>query len=205
MKRSRECRKTDIRGFTLVELIATFALLSIFITAAAVLISSTAKAYYEARGTSDSFRVSEILFDQIAGELERAQPADFEDADGNRVTMDLYQDAVEYVDEAGRTARLGLYEENGATYLEIAYASENADSFTRGWSFDEKTYMGFYLKSLQISKASGDYLDNVLRVDLVLYSSGYGEYAFTRYISCYRFDTEDAAGSVEDARTFNET
>jgi prepilin-type N-terminal cleavage/methylation domain-containing protein len=205
MNNQQERRKKNIQGFTLAELIVTFALLSIFITAASVLISSTAEVYYKAKGTGESYRVSEIIFDQIAGELERARPAAFEDAAGDQVTMYLYQDAVEYVDEVGRTARMGLYEENGAAYLEIAYASGAAGSFTRGWSFDEQTYMGFYLKSLQISKASGDYLDNVLRVELVLYSPSYGAYTFTRYISCYRFDTDDAAGIVEEARMFNET
>jgi prepilin-type N-terminal cleavage/methylation domain-containing protein len=200
-----EKEKKHIQGFTLVELMVTFALLSIFITAASVLIVSTARVYYEARGTGDSYRVSEILFDQIAGELERAEPAAFEDEDGKQVSMYLYQDAVEYVDEAGRSARMGLYEQDGAQYLEIAYARDDTgDSYRTGWRFDEKTYMGFYLKSLQISKASGDYLDNVLRVDLTLYSSKYGEYSFTRYVSCYRFDEEDAAGIVETHHTSNE-
>lgn len=183
----------------------TFALLSIFIVSAVMVISSTMSVYYHARGTDYGLQVSEIVFDRIAQELERAEPSEFQSTDSEvgegAGAMYLGTETVEFMDEEGRHAKIGVSSKNGGQYLQISYYAadkehgEAADAVTEVWCFDEKAYMGYSIKSLRFSKATEEYLDNVLRVELVLYSPQYGEYTAERYVSCYNF-TGDYAEEI---------
>lgn len=192
MRKHGVCKKPDTKGFTLVELTVTFALLSIFIVAAAMIITSTMNVYYQAKGTGYGIQISEIIYNKIAQELERAGTSTFQSVQvaGETGAMYLDEETVEFVDEEGRHAVIGLFAKDSGQYLQIGYYlsdGEDAGEVTDVWRLDEKVYMGYSIKSLRFSKASEEFLDNVICVELVLYSPGYGEYAVTKYISCYNF------------------
>lgn len=203
MKKHKAYAKRNTEGFTLVELTVTFALLSIFIVAAAVIISSTMNVYYQAKGAGYGLQISEIIYDKIAQELERATPSVFQSAQApdEAGAMYLGAETVEFVDEEGRHAKIGTSEKDGGQYLQITYYvsdkndGEKTDAAVEMWCFDEKAYMGYSIKSLRFFRDPEEFLDNVICVELVLYSPQYGEYAATRYISCYNF-SGDYAGCI---------
>lgn len=69
-------RKLNNDGMTLVELIVSFALVGILLVVAAELISTSTNAYYEARGQSDCFQLTQTLFAEIRGSIEDAGPSE---------------------------------------------------------------------------------------------------------------------------------
>lgn len=205
MKKHSACAKLNTKGFTLTELLVTFVLLSVFIVSATMIISSVMNVYYQAKGTSYGLQISEIICDRIAQELERAKPMSFQRAepepDEDTAAMYLGPETVEYADAEGRHAKIGVSEKDGGQYLQITYYipaennEEETGTVTDVWCFDKRVYMGYFIKSLRFSKASEEFLDNVICVELVLYSPQYGEYAAKRYISCYNF-AGDHAGLI---------
>jgi hypothetical protein len=58
------------------------------------------------------------------------------------------------------------------------------------WTFYEKTYLDYSIKSLVIEKPEG-FPGNILKLTLTVVSDKYGEYSTTRYIECYNFDEDD--------------
>ena len=176
------------KGFTLVELTVTFALLAIFIAAGTAVILSVTNIYYQAQGTSFAVQVSEILCNRIAQELEQAENIPFQSTLGAQgEALYVTPEAVEYVDGAGRHAKIEAAGEGDGGYLQITYYTAESGQAQTIRCYDEKAYMGYYIKSLHFEEASEAYYDNVLRAELVLYSSRYGEYRVTNYISCYNF------------------
>lgn len=67
----RECMKHK-NGTTLVELIVTFALLGLFMTAATTMLTSSLQMFSRMQATSSAITVSDLILDKIAGEIVAA-------------------------------------------------------------------------------------------------------------------------------------
>lgn len=72
----------DRRGMTLVELIVTFALLGLFMTAASSMLTSTLQLFTRMQATSRAITVSDMLLDKISGEIAAAILPPNESTDG---------------------------------------------------------------------------------------------------------------------------
>ena len=70
-------RKQKNSGVTMVELIVSFALLSIFLVAATMCISHAVIFYFSERQTMSSYSVADIVFSEIKNELRTMQSSDF--------------------------------------------------------------------------------------------------------------------------------
>lgn len=204
-------KKQKNKGLTLVEVIVSFALLSIFVVAASMMIASIMNVYYEAKGTSYGLQVSNIIMDKIAGELEGAVNEDIvsddfrdEAGQGIRGVMLVGQDKVEFTNSSGSHVNLGLIEQDGLSYLALHYYKVmSADGSyilydDVDWTFDTSTYMGYSIKELNFSRPKGDYAYNVIKVDMTITSPKYGDYSVTEYVECYKFDGIVNPGSVVD-------
>lgn len=201
-------KKQNNRGMTLVELIVVFMLLSIFMTAAAFMISSIMNVYYQAKGTSYGMQVSKLLMDQVAGELEGASgdvitSDELTDADSNplQAAMFIEDGRVEFKDASGSHIYIGTTtnSQDGKDYLVIHYfAVPLGNDSSAGnlyeavdWTFDKAAYMGYSVKELSFTRpgeAEG-YESNILKVELTITSPKYGDYTSVEYIECYNFDT----------------
>jgi hypothetical protein len=207
---SRKKRKLNNSGLTLVELIVTFMLLGIFMVAASMMISSIMNVYYEAKGTSYGLQVTKLLNDKIAEKLEGALVESINsvsagDADAtdssNKVAMSISGDGekIEFIDKTGSHVYLGLWsdedEASGDKYLTVHYyevASSNPDADNIydavDWRFDSAAYMGYSIKELKFSKPAGAYGGNIIKVELTITSSKYGDFSSTQFVECYNFD-----------------
>lgn len=78
------------RGTTLVEMITTFALISLFMVAATKVISNVVSVYYSAKSISTTLQVSDIIATKIKGEIEGAMTTNLirKNAEGTETVLD---------------------------------------------------------------------------------------------------------------------
>lgn len=195
-KKKNKTKKLNNAGMTLIELVVSFALLGLFMVAATKVISNTVTLYYSAKSITNGLQVSNIISAKIESELESAlcdatiqtdcsmlitEPSSITTPDGEITGGSK----VEFYDHSGSHLTIGLDENS---YLVLHYFDQtNPSGAGDDWKFDDASYMGYNIKQLVISKAGAQYKGNILRVDLVLYSSKYGEYSSTNYIECYNY------------------
>lgn len=198
-------------GFTLVEMIATFMLIGLFMIAASKVIANTMSVYYEAKGTANGMQVSSIIAAKIQSEIEGAKPEqiirEVTNADGTVTNqtedyvMQLSSDPtlgggsetggcnkIEFTDARGSHVYIGV---NADGYLVVHYFMDAADGTPEDktdWMFDKKSYMGYTIKELKFNQPKGDYADNIIYMSLTLHSPRYGDFTYTEYIQCYNLD-----------------
>lgn len=198
-------------GFTLVEMIATFMLIGLFMIAASKVIANTMSVYYEAKGTANGMQVSSIIAAKIQSEIEGAKPEqiirEVTNADGTvsdqteEYVMQLSPDPalgggsetggcnkIEFTDAKGSHVYIGV---NTDGYLVVHYFMDSADGTPEDktdWMFDKKSYMGYTIKELKFRQPKGDYAENIIYMSLTLHSPRYGDFTYTEYIQCYNLD-----------------
>jgi prepilin-type N-terminal cleavage/methylation domain-containing protein len=208
--REKRNRKKN-RGMTLVELMVSFALISIFMVSATMLISSISNIYYQAKGVSYGLQVTNILQGKISEELagalnEDITSDDFLDASGAGISgaMLISQDCIEFTNSDGSHVNLGLYEKEGKKYLSLHYypvptGSDGSNLYEAvDWTFDKETYMGYSVTDLKFSRPGGDYDYNIIQIDLTITSPKYGDYTTTEYVQCYNFDNTVSPSRIVD-------
>lgn len=188
----REKRNKPIKlnqaGMTMVELTVTFAILGLFLVAAARVISYSVNIYYAARGASYGLEVTGMISNKVVGMMEGAE---------NLPEISAGGDAVSFVDRTGSLVTIGTVSGVGGTYLNIHYAPASFQSIqyeATDFRFDEKAYMGYEIERLIFSYPDGVgaaeservYPADVIKMELVLKSDKYGTYDTTRYIKCVR-------------------
>ncbi len=171
MQLKKECKANrKHRGTTLVEMMVCFALVGIFMSAAAVVIANVTNIYYDVQGETYARQVSDIVLRKISGEIEGAR-INLADPTTAPVIYQTAEDAgagnrsgykIELFDRTD--TRVQMYEDQGV--LVVRYAAINPDmeitdedydtehfEETR-WTFDEKMYMGFTIKELRFVPAN---------------------------------------------------
>ena len=167
----------DHRGTTLVELIVCFALMGIFMSAAAVVISNITNIYYDVKGETYARQVSDIILKRIAGEIEGANIS-LDNPDSYpviyRSAKDVSNDnrSGEKIELYDRTNTLvQIYGEDGLLkirYLPINpdmdpsdpdYATKHFDETI--WTYDEKMYLGFTVKEIRFVPAQQNDVDSM--------------------------------------------
>lgn len=176
----KRCLRTkQNKGATLIELIVCFALLGIFMSAAAVVIANVTNVFFDVKGQTYGRQVADVLMGKICGEIEGAKvslddvytqpvifqdPKDFELKNRSGYKIDLYD----------RTdTHMQIYEEDGdlkIRYFEInpiMDGKEYTDEYRAAhrdeviWTFDEAVYMGYRIKSLRFVPADQGYAEEV--------------------------------------------
>lgn len=204
------------KGMTLVEMVVSFALLSIIVAASTVIISNVTVLYYRVRGENYARQISNIVITKITSEVSGAKfstknvaanPRILKKIDG--VTLD--GNAIELYDRTN--TRVRIYSENG--HLKVHYPSitvEDDDTKNRtdtDWNYDEKIYNGFTIDELYFVQADAyentdlatrygitgfdmtQYPDNVIAVYMTLSSPKYGKFQVYRYVRVYEAPETD--------------
>lgn len=170
---------SDNKGITLAELIVTFALMGIFLAAAAAVISSSVMMHGELTGTMYATTVSETLLDKVTGELAAAQPKGTQSIVIGTVLKD------------GKDCGNGVsfYDRNGVHscfYVEDRkLVMEGEETF----SFDDNAYMGYRITDFAVERLNEE---NVLKVSLTLTNIKTGvSFATSKTTACYCFETQE--------------
>lgn len=190
-------KKLNNAGMTLTEMIVTFALLSLFMVAATMVISSITNLYYQVRSVSFGMQVSEMIQNKIGGDLAAATEVKITDSDGNEVAENGSR--VNFANANGSVVYFDVLDRDGGHYLteffkgnyNLPGASEEEEDDDDmyediDWMFDPAAYMGYQIQKLEFSWADPEVYDtNVLMVRLVINSNHYGEYETVKYVKCY--------------------
>ena len=196
--------KNNNAGFTLVEMMVTFALLGIFMVAAARVISYSIGIYYAAKGNSYGYEVSYMLANKIKGQLENAGTANRFTIDGSSIDADgaevfkepvvIGGNQVKFVDSTGSIVTICTEADDADDgFLVIKYAETGipgTDTYYKAvdWKFDDEAYMGYRITDLQFEYPGSDYPKNVIRMNMTLHSSKYGDFNTVYYIRCCNID-----------------
>ena len=188
------------KGYTLIEIIVTFMLISMFLLAATVITTSCMKVYLKVKSISNGQTVADSLTEKINGELSAAQKNTIDlETGASLIINDEYEsgsNSVTFVNQKGIKVTAGLLEdvageetkaaENGKM-LVFHYYSDKKDT---DWYYGRPTYHGYDLDSVKFSRLPDT--SNVIRVDIVLKNAKTG-YEFTTYkiIECYNLVESD--------------
>lgn len=202
--------KRSDKGITLVEMIVSFALLSILVAASTVIISNVTVLYYRVRGENYARQISNIIITKITSEVTGAKYSNKNVAGNPRILNKIDGvnpdgNAIELYDRTNTKVR--LYSENG--HLIVHYPSitveddETKNRTDTDWNYDEKIYNGFSIEELYFVQADTydntdyaqkygvtefdmtNYPDNVVAVYMTLSSPQYGEFKIYRYVKIY--------------------
>lgn len=198
-------------GVTLVEMIVTFALLGLFLAAAAGMLTAAMRLFHRAESDAAAQNVSDIVLDRIEGELAGAGVGDVvvsttgavADEDPSATTADgaacwrsdLADGAGMYfVDRLGAPVCLyaSPYADGTGGGLILHYYALGTQSAT-DWTYDPGALMGYHIRSLHFTRLS----DYVVRAELVLVSEKTGyTYASQRAIECFRLRQNGGASRI---------
>lgn len=212
MKKDSKKKTSNIlnnKGTTLVEMIVTFALIAIFLTACAMVISLITNMYYVIKSETYAKQVSDILIEKISSEIEGAKYSEWDESlnpivgDGTTNNSGAYMILYDKTD-----TKVKLYSEDG--YFSIYYYAiddkvepSNSRKATI-WKYSPEMYNGYKITDLQfirgnaiggagssaaltnygITNASG-YNDNVVLILLTINSPKYGEYKTYRFAKMF--------------------
>lgn len=172
------------KGFTLVELMVSFTLTAIFMTAAVLVMSSFLKVYYRTNNIAQSTSISDMLQETVSNELSLAGRRDTESIKISK--GDDGKDSVKYMDKNGNNVELKV--ENGLLQLHYDAQEGIADSQPIDWGYDEKVYLGNVIQELTFTKENA----NVISINMTLFNekTGYSVHS-QRVIECFNLDGTD--------------
>lgn len=233
IQKKKHCMKgyKNKRGVTLIELIVTFALISLFTVLSCQLLSTAFGVFYRIQYLNYGMQVSDTLMDKIGGEIEGAlvgvtRPGiDNEpDADGEH-TLIIRGDSIDFYEKTGSHIKIrsGVpdykdeYVDKNFNQLVIHYygvtsvkegTEEKVIYDAVDWTFDKKMYLGYQIEELTFSQADPTgvkYPQSVIVIKLRLKHSKYGVYESTRYVDCYNFQTQiDFSKIIDEGASGNE-
>lgn len=217
---------TGRKGVTLIELVVTFALISLFVVLASQAIASAMSVYSHIQGLNMGRQVSDTLMDKITGQISGAQAmvnkqetSVIISTEANRKTengtasytpvgegesgtlVDFYNQGKSHVTIKTEQLKDKASDQRQLViYYYPVRAYEEVD-----WKFDQKMYMGYSIKELKFTWADrSEYPENIMKVDLTI-TGKYGDYSATRYVECYNLDSGSSSdeppsggGSVPD-------
>jgi prepilin-type N-terminal cleavage/methylation domain len=190
-------------GMTMVEMIVSFALLSILVTASTVIISNVTTLYYRVRGENYARQVSNILMTKITSEIAGAKYSKRNLSSNPKISAD--SQSIELYDRTN--TKVVIKASDGI--LDVQYPAIvdtiDAENSRVGveWEYDKRIYNGFEIEELKFSQPSkgknaeiaaaygltdvnsSDYPDNVVAVYMKLKSPKYGEFSVYKYVRIY--------------------
>lgn len=206
------------RGVTLVELVVTFALISLFVVLSTQVISSAMSVYYKIQSINYGRQVSDTLMDKIAGTIAGAQVSmervNIENEelntkytlqiDDDMSKIDLYNGSGSHIyitnarPDTGGNVQLVIH------YYRVESVQEGSNKKLVyepvDWTFDKKMYLDYKITKLEFSLADPDgriYPENVIKIDLEIEHKKFGSFSATRYVECYNFQEKDDFAKIK--------
>lgn len=157
------------KGTTLIEMIVSFTLLSIFVSASVIVISNVTTLYYRVRGENYARQIGDIVTNKIASEVSGAEyssrntssnlyiknEGDFKSS-FTQITDDIDGNTITLYDRTG--TRVSIFASDGI--LKIYYHEINDEVNTDNsreavyWTFDENVYNGYHIEALDFVQAA---------------------------------------------------
>lgn len=170
------------------ELVVTFALISLFTLATCYIAARAIGVYQQFRAVQMGNQVADLVLEKIEGTLSGAQAVSGSGSHQKALTIAEDGTAVELIDRNWNQVVVTSGElPDGKHGLILHYEGADASD----WYFDSKAYLGYEVSALTITQAGEGYPDNVLHVSLTLERKNFGSFQTERYLACYNFDSSD--------------
>jgi hypothetical protein len=189
-------------GYTLTEMVVTFALLAIFSVALLYVITASSNIYSSASGHAYAQTVSETILEKVSGEISDAQPG-AQNQYGVTVldgSGQIAGGAGEGIAFCGRTgSQVYIVTADGQVLIHYRPVEDNSRHLKAvDWTFDDAVYHGFRVESLTFSIVQKDGANtNVIRMQLTLKNEKTGfTYEAERYAQCYNFSDIASASKI---------
>ena len=203
-------KKHNNTGMTLVEMVVSFALLSILVAASTVIISNVTALYYRVKGENYSRQISNIVITKVSSEIAGAKFNQRNSAMSPKIHTkvdgaDVDGTAIEIYDRTD--TRVYIYAKDGILVLKYPKISDEEkpenNRVSNEWKYDQSIYNDFSIKELYFVQANTadneelaaeygltgvdptNYHDNVVAVYMTLTSPKYGEFKVYRYVKIY--------------------
>lgn len=183
------------KGYTLVEVIVSFALTGMFLAAASVMIAQSIRLHDRMKSTIDAVTVSDILLDKVAGEITGAENSGYA---GSKVILAAEGrngcPSITLTNREDRTVEITRTEEEGNPYLLLWYYPTRENPEAAPWTYDKKLYQGFVIEALDFERLEREngIPSNVIRISLTIRNEKSGfTYSSSRAAPCYQFETEE--------------
>ncbi|MEF9997711.1 MAG: prepilin-type N-terminal cleavage/methylation domain-containing protein [Lachnospiraceae bacterium] len=161
--------KRNQSGMTLVELIVSFAVLGILMTATIATMAPAMNVYAKVTAMSRAQGITDILLEKITGELD--------DTLGH---VAIQSSGIRYVNEKHQPMWMYVGEDK---MLHLKYEEEEVD-----WYIPKETYMNHQIESLTYQRL-GD--RNLIQVTLKMKNPKLGTtYTREKVIQCYKIDSQ---------------
>jgi hypothetical protein len=195
------------KGTTLIEVIVCFLLLSIFMVAASIFISTISSIYYSVKNEIYAREVSDIVLEKIESEIDGAEYFKPDDTTGgHNPTVATDYSSIDLCDKTDTHVK--VMTESGkmvVLYYEIQNPDNANDPKNRvetKWSFDDNMYNGYTINSIKfyrggitdsieeaskygVSSSMSEYSSNVVLVTMELKSSKNSVYYYSRCVKMY--------------------
>ena len=185
------------KGFTLVELIVTFAIFTLLMGSVAAILPNFAKQYSYVQNSVQTDKIGTTLLDLIESELSYADQIYSISTEGNYSTIEYRDSNLIYV-------RMGVVDKSKQIYeiddvpitdsqknylksglLTLIYYPIDSSSKSSVWGYTSNYYVKNVIDSFIVEEAGDEFRDNILKVTLTLKHNETGqEKTFTRYIEC---------------------
>lgn len=198
------------KGFTLVELIVSFAVLMILLGGVVALLPTFFNQYNHVQNTARTQSIGTTLLEMLEGQLGYATSTiniittksddydiiEFDDKDGNEVKLSVLTDGFKEYLDTGENYVIDESNNKLDNDLFIFHYSEtksveNVDKTLRdavNWGYNTDFYMNNIVKEFHVEPAGSEYRKNVLRISFILMNSRNGmESKFVRLIECSNF------------------
>lgn len=130
------------KGYTLVELLVSFVILAILMTAALAVLTSATGVYAKIKAMNTAQSVSTMLINKIEGEMDGATVYATEDEEINQIS---------YIDKSGHNVVMGIHsrDDSGRNILQLTY-----DGGSEPWEYSNSTYMDNSIESLTFTPST---------------------------------------------------
>lgn len=185
------------KGFTLVELIVTFAIFALLMGSVAAILPNFAKQYSYVQNSVQTDKIGTTLLDLIESELSYADQIYSISTPGNYSTIEYRDSNLIYVRMGVVDDLKQIYEiddvpikDSQKNYLEsgllaLIYYPIDSSSKSSVWGYTSNYYVKNVIDSFIVERAGGEFRDNILKVTLTLKHSETGQTkTFTRYVEC---------------------
>lgn len=161
------------KGYTLVEIIVCFALIGIFMSATAVVLSTFFEVSAKMNSINQAQTLSVTLMDTIAGELTSAAASKEDSTEGEieNTYIQITHDgtSISYMDKNGYPVSMGVDNEQK---LLLEYTDKDSEDKTSFWGLGEGVYMDNLIDSLTFKKIDPD--KNLIQINLKLINNRTG-------------------------------
>ena len=174
------------KGTTIVELIVTFALFSMFLASAAAIVTPCTNVFLRMKYLSYAQNVSDILMEKVCGELADATDLVLVDTSGTSISFDDSHGSPIYVDLEDEYLRMHYRE---IRVIEGKNVTEEILWEAVDWKYDVNAYHGFKIDTLNFVKVGGG---NTVEIKMKIRNERLGtEYETSRTIECYSLRATD--------------